>query len=176
MNLQLNLATRYYVDFRKVNLSIAFIFSIVFFWFIADTYLLVTNYEEFQRLSGYKTSMITTGPGEKISDADYNRTLTSIKFTNTILEKRSYDWLTLLDNMESVVPNGVSLTGLVPDEKSSSIKLTGAARSIAAVRTLIEGMQSSQKFSEVFLTDHAILKGNDSVKGITFSVTCKALK
>jgi len=176
MNLQLNLATRYYIDFRKVNLSIAFLISIVFFWFIADTYLLVSNYEEFQRISGYKSSMFTTGAGEKISETEYNRTITSIKFANTILEKRSYDWLTLLDNMESVVPNGVSLTGLVPDEKTGIIKLTGAARSIAAVRTLIESMQNSQKFSEVFLTDHAILKDTNSIKGITFSVTCKALK
>jgi len=176
MNLQLNLATRYYVDFRKVNLSIAFVFSIVFFWFIADTYLLVSNYEEFKRLSGYKSSVITTGAGDKISEVDYNKTLSGIKFANTILEKRSYDWLTLLDDLESVVPTGVSLTGLVPDEKSGVIKLSGAARSIAAVRTLIESMQGSHKFSDVFLTDHAILKEKDSFKGITFSVTCKALK
>lgn len=176
MNLQLNLATRYYVDFRKVNFLIVFIFSVISFWFIADTYLLVSNYEEYKRLSGYKSSIIMTGGGEKISGVDYNKTLTSIKFANTILEKRSYDWLALLDDLESVVPAGVSLTGLVPDEKSGVIKLSGAARSIAAVRTLIESMQGSQKFSEVFLTDHAILKENDSFKGITFSVTCKAFK
>jgi len=174
MNLQLNLATRIYVDFRKVNLVIALLFFMVLAWLCIDVYVLVNNHLEIRRLKGYMLNQVAKGSGKNIPEAEYSRMLASIKFANGILDKRSYDWLTLLDNMEQVVPAGVSLNNLVPD-KGGQLKLSGTAVNFSAVRKFIENLEMSNKFTEVFLTDHVNLREGGSQKGLNFSVSCRAL-
>lgn len=171
MNLQLNLATKIYVDFRKVNLTIALLLTIVLVWLSVDVFVMVNNYGEIQTLKGNTLNLRAKGGGAKISDTEYSRMLEKIKFANDILEKRSYDWLSLLDNMEQVMPSGVSLNSLVPEAKGGQLKLSGSAVNFAAVRTFVENLEKSNKFTEVFLTDQMHMKG----KGINFSVTCRAV-
>ena len=175
MNLQLNLATKVYIDFRKVNLVIALLFLIVLSWLCINAFVLMNNYEEIRRLTGSKLNQVAKSGGEQISDAEYTRMLTNIKIANSILEKRAYDWLTLLDNMELVVPAGVSLNSLVPDAKGGQLKLSGTAINFAAVRKFVENLEMSNKFTDVFLTDQMNIKEGNLQKGINFSVTCKAL-
>lgn len=174
MNLQINLATRIYVDFRKVNLVIALLFVLVFTWLCIGIFVIVTNYEEIHRVKGHVSSLHAKDGGKKIPEDEYNRMLANIRNANGILEKRAYDWLSLLDNMESVAPAGISLTSLIPDTKGGQLKLSGTALNFAAVRKFVENLEMSNKFTEVFLTDQSTTK-QGTQKGLTFSVTCKAL-
>lgn len=175
MNLQLNLATRVYVDFRKVNLAIALSFFMVLAWLCIDLFVMTSNIREIRRLKGYVSNLHSKGGSGKISEAEYNRMVASIKIANGILDKKSYDWLTLLDNLEQVVPAGVSLNNLVPDAKGGALRISGAAVNFSALRKFIENLESSDKFTEVFLTDQANLKEGDVRKGVNFSVSCRAL-
>ncbi len=174
MNLQINLATRVYVDFRKVNLVIALLFFMALAWLSIDIYVLVTNYQELDRVKGAVSKLHSKDGGKKFSDDEYNRMLATIKNANGILEKRAYDWLTLLDNMEQVAPAGISLNSLVPDAGGGQLKLTGSAVNFAAVRKFVENLEMSNKFTEVFLTDQSSTKQGGQ-KGLNFSVSCRAL-
>jgi len=174
MNLQINLATRVYVDFRKVNLAIALLFLAVIVWLCVDVIVSVNNYGEIRRVKEHILNLSAKDSGVKVPEAEYSRILANIKFANGILEKRAYDWLTLLDNLEQVVPAGISLNSLTPDAKGGQLKLSGTAINFTAIRKFVENLEMSNKFTEVFLTDQA----NTTVglkKGLNFSITCRAL-
>lgn len=175
MNLQLNLATRVYVDFRKVNLLISLLFILAFSWCTYGIYTLILNYEESGTLAKYKAKSLGSTSAGKVSNADYNKLMANIKFANSILDKRRYDWLTMLDNLETVVPDGVSLKGLAPSEKGDLVKLTGSAKNFNAVRIFIENLEASTKFTEVFLTEQSYIKEGNINRGLSFSVTCRAV-
>ncbi len=174
MNLQLNLATRVYVDFRKVNLLIALLFLLACGWCSYEIYVVASNNEESQRLSGFMAKSVAKGSG-KISDAEFNKLMANIKIANTILDKKGVDWLSLLDNLELVVPEGIALTGLAPADKGNGFKVSGTARTFSAVKKFIENLESSAKFADVYLTDQSQVKEGSAVKGIGFTVTCRAL-
>lgn len=174
MNLQLNLATKVYVDFRKVNLLLLVLILLTFGWCIFGVYTLAQNYGEIQRFTESRAKSLANTSGGKVSDAEFSRLMAEIKLANSILDKRRYDWLTQLDNLELVVPDGVSLKGLAPTEKGDLVKLTGTARNFAAVRKFIENLEGSTKFVDVFLTDLTSIK-EGTIKGISFTVTCRVL-
>lgn len=174
MNLQLNLATKVYVDFRKVNLVLLVLISLAFGWCIFNLYTLALNYTEIQQLTEYKAKSLAKTSGGKISDAEFNRLMAEIKFANAILDKRRYDWLTQLQNLEVVVPDGVSLNSISPGEKSG-LKVVATARNFAAVRKFVENLEGSSKFADVFLAELKYVKEGPINKGISFTVTCKVL-
>jgi len=173
MNFQINLATRVYVDFQKINLLITLAIAVISIWIAFNFYSLLTVADEIKRFSDLKAGAMTGA--KNVSEADYNRLLTNIKFANTILIKRSYDWLNLLDHLELVVPDGVSLRGLEPTDKGQAIKLSGSAINFVSVRKFIENLESSKKFADIYLTEHSTVTVGKQSKGINFTVTCKVL-
>jgi type IV pilus assembly protein PilN len=175
VNLQLNLATKVYVDFRKVNLVLLVLFSLVFAWCAFSLYSLASNYAEIQQLTEYKAKSLAKTSGGKVSDAEFNRLMAEIKLANAILDKRRYDWLTQMQNLEGVVPDGVSLSSIAPGEKSDLIKVVATARNFAAVRQFVENLEGSSKFADVFLAELKYVKEGPINKGISFTVTCKVL-
>lgn len=175
MNLQLNLATRVYIDFRKVNSVIAVLFLLALGWCTFEISILTTNFAEARNIADQMAKSVGKSSAAKITDSEYNKMLANIKLANSILNKRGYDWLSLLDNLEQTVPEGVSLRGLAPAEKGNLLKVSGTARNFTAVKKFIENLERSSKFAEVYLTDQAHIKDGTITKGISFSVTCKAL-
>jgi Tfp pilus assembly protein PilN len=115
------------------------------------------------------------GRDKTVSDADYNKFLDTIKYTNSIINKRSYNWLLLLDNLEKFVPPGVSLTSLQPSAKEDSSKLSGIAISFGAVRRFMENLELSGVFTDIFLTQQSIVKIENKRQAISFSITFKAI-
>lgn len=175
MNFQINLATRVYVDFQKINLLITLAFALILIWIAFNFYSFLSVADEIDRFSDLKAGVAAKSGAKSVSEADYSKLLTNIKFANTVLIKRSYDWLNLLDNLEQVVPDSVSLRALEPSDKGQTIKLSGSAINFASVRKFIENLESSKKFADIFLTEHSTVTVNKQSKGINFTVTCKVL-
>lgn len=172
MNFNINLATRVYVDFKKVNLCFVIAGVILFGWLFFSAYTFVDNTSKMQKFSDYKAKLNQGAGTKKVSEVDYAAFLADVKNVNSILYKRSYDWLLLLANLERLVPEGVALKGLEPADKGTILKLSASARNFSAVRKFIENLESSKVFSEIYLTDQAFIKEGGQ-KGLNFSVTCK---
>lgn len=173
MNFNINLATRVYVDFRKLNIFFALIGVALFFWLFFAIYTCVGNAANIRKLGDYKSKLSHGADSKKVSESDYAAFLANVKNVNSILYNRSFDWLTLLANLERLVPDGVALRGVVPSERGAVLKLSGSSRNFAAIRRFIENLESSKTFIEVYLTDHAAVQ-EESQKVIIFTVTCKA--
>lgn len=174
MNFTINLATRVYVDFRKVSLVISALSAVLLFWIFFSIYSVVGNIEQMNRYTISKPKgAISTGT--KVSEAEYSKFLARVKGVNAIIFKRSYDWLLLFDNLEKLVPEGVSLKGLDPSAKDEVLRISATGRNFAAVRKFVENLEFSNTFTDVNLTNLAVVKDGLLGKGMDFTVTCKAL-
>lgn len=174
MNFSINLATRVYVDFRKVSLVISALSAVLLFWIFYSIYSVVGNIEQMNRYTISKPKGAVS-PAPKVSEADYSKFLARVKGVNAIIFKRSYDWLLLFDNLEKLVPDGVSLKGLDPSAKDEVLSISATGRNFAAIRKFVENLEFSNTFTEVNLTNLAVVKDGLLVKGMDFTVTCKAL-
>jgi len=174
MNLTINLATRVYVNFKQVNFFLALSFLLCCSWLAFNLFIFVSSFEEMNRYTEYKSKKGMVGGGKIISDDDYNKFLGKVKDVNGILYKRSYDWLSLLENMEQLVPTGVSLRSLDPSNRGETLKLSGTATGFSSVRKFMENLEGSKVFTEVYLTDQANVRIDEKRKAVNFTVTCKA--
>ena len=174
MNFTINLATRVYVDFRRVTLVMSAVSAVLLFWIFFSIYSLFGNFEQMKKYAVAKPTG-TASAGTKVSDADYAKFLERVKGVNAIIYKRAYDWLLLFDNLEKLVPDGVSLKGLEPSDKGEILRITATGRNFASVRKFVENLEFSKTFTDINLTDQAIAKEGAQVKGMNFTVTCKAI-
>lgn len=172
MNFSINLATRVYVDFKKVNFCFVIAGVFISCWVFFSIYTCVDNAAQIKKFSEYKEKLNHGAATKKVSESDYNAFLADVKTVNAIIYKRSYDWLSLLANLEQLVPEGVALRRLEPVDKGAVLRLSATARNFAGVRKFIENLESSKVFSEIYLTDQSFTKESGG-KGVTFSVTCK---
>lgn len=174
MNLNINLATRVYINFKLVNLVLALALLLGAAWLAFSLYSFTANREQMNRYATLTSKMAVTGGGKSVSDAEYGKFLAQVKTYNGILYRRSYNWSALLENMEQLVPAGVSLKSLEPSKIGETVRLTGTATGFAAVRRFIENLEGSKVFTEVYLTDQIIDKVDPKHKAFNFTITCKA--
>lgn len=173
MNLNINLATRVYINFKLVNLVLALSLLLCCSWLAFNLYSFTANLEQMKRYTALASHNSGATAVKAVPAAEYNKFLAQVKTYNAILYKRSYDWLTLLENLEQLVPAGVSLKLLEPSKKGESVRLTGTATGFPAVRKFIENIEGSKVFTEVYLTDQTFEKLENKRKAVNFSVTCK---
>ena len=176
MNLNINLATRVYVNLKQVNYILMLFFLICCSWMAFNLYIFASNLEQMNRYADFMRKKSSAGEEKVISDAEYNKFLEKVKYVNNILYKRSYDWLSLLENLEQLVPSGVSLRSLDPSSKGEALKLTGTATGFSSIRKFMENLEGSKAFTEIYLTEQTIAKIDNKRKAVNFTVTCKASK
>ena len=172
MNFSINLATRVYVDFKKVNICCLIAAVILSFWLLFSLYTYIDSASKIKKFTESKARLSHGTETKKVSESDYTAFLANVKNVNSILYKRSYDWLFLLSNLERLVPEGVALKGLEPSDKGAVLRLSANARNFSGVRKFIENLESSKVFSEIYLTDQTATKEGGQ-KGLNFTVTCK---
>jgi type IV pilus assembly protein PilN len=173
MNLQINLATRVYVNTSQLRLVIGGISLVLAGLLYANIFNLVGNYNEIGRLAEKTRLTRRSAPTESVPEKDYQQLMARVQFVNSILQKRAFDWLLLLDHFEAVVPDGVVLTAVTPG-KEKEIKLSGAALQFANIRRFMENLESSKNFKDIYLNSQGEAPLSTEHKGIAFSITCKA--
>ncbi len=175
MRFTINLATRAYLDHRKINR-----------WFLLAGFLLVSltawqvisvssGVGELNRLNGEIAAMearLNSAPGG-VSDKDFQGLLAQITFFNGIIDRKSYNWLALLDQVERATPEGISLSRLQPGGLSGELKIEGYARSFSQVRAYLERLEDSGAFSQILLLSHRDLEAGERQRGVVFALSCR---
>jgi type IV pilus assembly protein PilN len=173
--LEINLATRIYIDNRKVSivLWLAGILSLLFLavniWFAA------LSYQELDQLKGSIAGGMASldQGGRQVSEKDFQQLQERLRFANGILQRHNQNWLFMLDRLEQVVPDGVMLSSVDPDKQVNGLKITGYARDFRKVRTLYETMAAGTLFTDVALISQSNVKVSEQQQGVTFSLTAK---
>jgi len=172
MRLTINLATRRYINLRRLNALLVACFLLLGALLIFKVREVAYNQAELARIRQLSAS--TGGrPGQTVSEAQLQALSARIRFANGLIEKKTTNWLSLLNRLEEVVPDGVSLTQLEPSQREQLLKVNGAARNFASLRTFMENLEQSENFSEVYLLSQNEKKVGLTQQGIDFAITCK---
>lgn len=177
MRYSINFATRTYLDHRMLNRlgygAIA-VLLIIAGW---NVIRVSSNMGEQSRLNA-EIAALQSNVGMKtggVGETEINRQRARIRFYNEIIDRKSTNWLNLLDVLESATPAGISLSSVSPAKDLNEWKLEGTARSFKAVQQYLEKLESSQNISDIFLLSHRNLSANDKSSGVQFSISCKVL-
>jgi len=172
MKLTINLATRRYINMRLLNGVLVTGFLLMGLLSIFQVREVANNHAELGRIEKLSAASAARS-GATVSEAQLKALSGRIAFANTLIDKKAYNWLSLLDRLEEVVPTGVSLIQIEPDPRQQQLKIAGAARSFANLRSFLENMEQSKNFSEVYLLAQTDTKVGATQTGINFTVTCK---
>ena len=177
MRFTINLATRTYLDHRLLS-RLAFcaiaVLLVLAMWNVSRV---SSNMGEQSRLNA-EIAAIQSRLGAKpsgISATDISRQKVRIRFYNEIIERKSTNWLNLLELFENATPQGISLSSLSRDKKQGEWKLDGRARSFKAVRQYYEKLEASKNFSNVLLLSHQNMVAGEKVRGVQFTISCKVM-
>ena len=174
MRLTINLATRRYLNLRLLNAWLIAGLLLLSAPLLFEVRELAHNQAEMARVRGMSAATGSRAQGgPAVSEAQWRTLSARIGFANGLIAKKTVNWLQLLDYLEQVVPDGVALTQIQPDQREHLLHLSGAARSFAELRALLENMEQSKNFSEVYLLNQSEAKVGLTQHGIVFAVSCK---
>jgi type IV pilus assembly protein PilN len=175
MQFKTNLATRAYVNRKHLNIAMAAALTLLLILFFLQLRLVLHNTAEIKHLSSVQASLEARSKKQGIvfSGSDYTKLLADIKFANTIIHRKTYDWIGLLNKLENVIPQGVTLSSVSPDTKQRTLKISGLSLNFGHIRQFMENLEDSNFFSDVYLEKQDESKATDDRKVISFSITCK---
>jgi Tfp pilus assembly protein PilN len=87
---------------------------------------------------------------------------------NQVLESKALSWTALLNDLEAVVPRNVSLSSIRPDLKTRKLTIEGVALTLQDVTALMTALQTSGKFTDVFLQQQKATEENRT----EFTIEC----
>ena len=177
MRLTINLATRIYINMQRLNFFIAGALVLLTILLLFNAMKITAGFKEKGRLSHGIT--VLEGKTREIKSSavpekQYQALLSSIKFANGIIERKTFDWLMLFDRLESVVPEGIAISSIEPSPKDNALKLAGMAKSFGNLRKFVENLEESRFFTEVYLVSHSNNQGPEGRNITGFNITCKA--
>lgn len=177
MRFTINLATRTYLDHRLLN-RIAYcaiaLLLMVTAWNVSR---MSSNMGEQSRLNteinGVQSTLGAKPNG--ISEAEISHQKAQIRFYNEIIERKSKNWLNILELFENITPEGIALSSLSPDNKQEILKVDGHARSFKVLQQYLEKLETSKNFSNVLLISHQNMFAGEKERGVKFSISCKVV-
>jgi len=175
MQFTINLATKTYINQKKLTYALAAGIIFLIFCLIINICIFAFNAGEITRLSKLQSASEAKRrtPGRAITQKEYEKLLASIKLANGLIEKKAFNWIGFLDGLESIVPEGVTLTTVEPGVKEQTLKLSGAVANFKNLRHFMENLEESKNFSDVFLLDQKEFKTAENQKGTSFTITCR---
>jgi type IV pilus assembly protein PilN len=177
MRYTINLATRVHLDHRALNRFAYCAITVLLVMAGWNVYRVTANIGEQSRLnaeiSAIQSKLVTKPNG--ISETDFSRQKSRIRFYNEIIERKSVSWLNMLNLFENVTPEGVSISSLSPGKLAEEWKVEGRARSFKVVEQYVEKLEGSKNISNIMLLSHQNMADGEKTRGIQFTISCKVL-
>jgi type IV pilus assembly protein PilN len=176
MRFTLNLATRTYINSRQVNLILGVVGGLLLVILVGLSSLVIMNRGTQQKLET-EVAVVEArikASGKGVSEKEYVALLGKIKLVNGIIQRKSFNWIGFLDWLEVVVPDGVMVTSLEPSLKDGKLKVSGVAKNFQILRKFLENLEDSKFFTDIYLLSQSEAKVDETQKGVSFSVSCKA--
>lgn len=175
MRFTINLASRTYLDQRLIRRCIVAGMAVMLLLTAWNVIRISTNLGELRRLNAENATFeakLNSRPAG-VSESDFSRLLASVRFFNGVIERKSYPWLGLLDQVENATPEGIALSSLVPEMKNRAVKIDGRAKSFAQVRAYMDKLEDSKKFTDILLLSHGELLVGEKTRAVQFTISCR---
>lgn len=176
MKYSINLSSRSYVNKKALYLVylVCGIVLIAGLFFNAGYFFKLRNQIDTTelRLKELEEKILASQGGE-VADysADrYEKVLDEIKLANGILKRDSFRWTSLLDQLESVIPNAVKIESIAPDYEKNSVKISGIAKELKDMKRFLDNLIKSDHYDAVFLLNQSVEETDNLQTGIKFSI------
>lgn len=174
MNLTINLATRRYINQRRLNIWLIASFLLLAALLVYQVRTIANNQVEIDKIrresaaasSGSSSGVTVTAEQMKALEA-------KIAFGNSLIAKKTINWIGVLDKLEGVVPPGVTLSQVEPVLKDQALQFSGMARNFDSLRVLLENMEQSPNFTDTFLVSQSEVKVGKTQRGLAFNISTK---
>jgi type IV pilus assembly protein PilN len=177
MRLTINLATKIYINTRRLNFLIAAAFALLLVLLLVNVRNIAMDLGAMKHLN-YGIAILEGKAkktnGAAVPDKEYQDLLARIKFANGLIEQKTFNWLMLFDKLESIVPDGVAIDAIEPSPKDNGLKLDGMAKGFGNLREFMENLEDSKYFTDIYLVSQSDTQISQNQKGISFNITCKA--
>ena len=181
MKLFINLASRRHLNQQALKLTLSCIIVLLLLILViqGNTYLqnrqLTLQYQD--HLDSLQEQLLGKLPKQMTADElaaqrqGYNR-------AETLLQRDSFRWTVLFDQMENLLPAGVSIRSFNPDYGKNSLLLNGVAKKLKNLQYLIDNLQSAQ-FNQVYLKNQGETEVDDGRGGkrtaLSFSISLEGV-
>lgn len=173
MKFTINLATRRYLNTRLLNWILLAALLLLGGFCILNVREAALNQAELAKLRNLHQSGKRTG-GPTVTKGQIDALAGKVSFANALIDQKAVDWLALLDHLEEVVPPRVALSQVEPPKREQGVLIiAGSARSFADLRALLENMEHSKNFSEVYLLTQSETNVGQTQRGVNFTISCK---
>lgn len=167
MKLHLNLASRRYLNNRLVTygfLGLTALLVLFALWFGQKLMVQRQQLARYQQQAQEITQQLNRLRGEPrkpLSVAERAQLEETFTQARHLLKRDAFRWTALLDQMEELLPQGVSLAGFRPDYTKNRLAMTGRARSLKQMRLFLDRLLKDQGFTRVFLQSHSRIMVKD---------------
>lgn len=176
MKYSINLASRSYVNKRALYLAYGVCGAVLILGLLFSSgYFLKLNRQISTTESrlGELEEKLLASQGENVasySAARYEAVLAEINAANKIIDRDTFRWTELLDQLEKVVPGNVSVEKIEPDHKKKSIKLDGLAKGLKDMKRFLDNLIKSGDYDDVLLMTQATVESDSGKPMVRFSI------
>lgn len=174
--LTLNLTTRPWYNRRLVSAILAVSAILLALLAAAGGAMLLDRQQELQQLKS-EIRQMEAQVAERmagVSAKEMGEQWQQVAAINGILERHnSQHWLQRLDDLEKLLPDGISLTRIEPDNKGQGLILNGRSRSFIQLQHLLETLAESERFAEPALVTHSMAPSAGQGNQLQFVVTVR---
>ena len=110
--------------------------------------------------------------GFDLSDRRRQELPKEVTFAQEIRAHQSFSWTQFLNDLESAVPEKISMESVMLNFKDATIALQGSAATLADLNLFVNGLENHRAFHHVVLSRHShkAKKENESHKYVTFTM------
>lgn len=179
MKLTLNLASRSYLNRRALRFSYLATTVALALLLAFNIYDYLSAYGQIGLLNERLATLeqqrqVEKGPTlRKMTPQEQEQLVADVEFANEILKKDGFRWTLLLDQLENVVPDRVSIRGIRPNYHDGSFSLNGNAYSVGDLRKFLDNLIGSSDFNDVYLLQQSKQENRTGGSLIAFSIVVK---
>ncbi len=163
-----------WIQMALVGASILFFSGIGWLWWeTQEVEAEIHEYEESVRQvmeTSRKFRQQAEANGYNLSDQWIQALPQHVAFSNELASQQKFSWTQFLNDLETAVPERISMDSVVLDFQRSTITLSGAALTLDDLSALVNGLERHPAFQQIVLSNHKIQKKkkDDKKRKFTF--------
>lgn len=98
-----------------------------------------------------------------------------VTFANNLMKRRNNNQLALLDHLEQLTPQGITLNGLQPLDRDGRLLLEGRAASFKTLQRYLSKLAASEVLKDPLLLRQGETDSKEGNQPCTFTISCQVV-
>lgn len=159
MELNLNLASRPYLNRQSVRLWLLCAAAILVLLFLFNVLYAFQNYRQLGLLDARFEELKAQTPGDMSTPAGYSsdrfeEIMDEVSLGNEIVAADQFRWTALLDRFEELLPADVKINSIQPNFSQKSVQLSCFSKDVTAMTEFMDNLLASEDMNKAFLKSH----------------------